>query len=358
MPPTNREHADRRATIQAARRNSGDGLTRRNEACDPSRGGRGYDSWFRAKTLANLGAGLPTLAGGPHRKTVRRWQNALAMTGSVNPDPAAGGAPRNASPLDVLIVHTLQALYPTMTNFEMRNVIATHTQRVWTDIDLVRMRKDYNPNATTSRQRVLSHATEHNPITRQMWRSQPPPYGHQGVGIMKLIDADEMGVYITHTQRGFGYALVGRRPTEVQIHEKDKLFTVVMGISAQGECFYQIIRGGGVNGQRFVRFLTDFLFPHCGNDRVLMWDNLGSHLTPAVDAVIGAANGGTISSLARPAYTPHWAPIEFIFGIIEAPLRRYQYQATRQNFEQLLRRAIREAVTPVTCYNIFKHCGY
>ena len=89
-----------------------------------------------------------------------------------------------------------------------------------------------------------------------------------------------------------------------------------------------------------------------------MWDNLGSHLTPAVDAVIGAANGGTISSLARPAYTPHWAPIEFIFGIIEAHLRRYQYQATRQNFEQLLRRAIREAVTPVTCYNIFKHCGY
>lgn len=152
--------------------------------------------------------------------------------------------------------------------------------------------------------------------------------------------------------------MVGKRPVETQIHEMGQLYSVVMGISPAGECFFQIIRGGGINGPRFVQYLQEFVFPYCGGNRVLMWDNLRAHLTPAVDAAVAAANGGTLTSLPRPPYTPHWGPIEYIFGIIEAHLRRYQYQATRQNFEQLLRLAIRTAVTPQTCYNTFKHCGY
>ena len=68
-----------------------------------------------------------------------------------------------------------------------------------------------------------------------------------------------------------------------------------MGVSPSGEYFYEIIPDGGVDGPRFVNYLEQYVFPHCGPNRVHMWDNLRSHLTAAVHASTAAA-GSTPSS--------------------------------------------------------------
>lgn len=353
---SDRERAARRRTVTRARQQAHDGRGRRDDRVDPSQGGgSGYPAWQRLRLLA-LPADAAPRAGDPHRTTLQRWRTQLALTGNVAAEAPTGGAPRKCSEMDVALVHVLQAMYPTMTNREMRNMLAHYRGIVFIDVDIVRMRKDYNPFATTSYQRLLVNASEASPILRNMWRHQPPPYGSAGVPLMKWIDIDEMGVHRTFTNRGMGYALVGRRPRATQVYEKDVLFTVVLGVSAGGECFYRIIKDGGINGARFIDYLQGFVFPYCGNHRVLMWDNLSAHLTAGVNAAVAAANGGTITTANRPPYTPHWAPIEFIFGVIEQHLRRFEGRS--EPFEQLLRAAIRSAVTPVTCYNVFKHCGY
>lgn len=359
MVTTNQDRARRRQSVTRARRQLGDGRDRRrNDAVPPRRGGSGYPEWYREQALRLNRAGYEPRPGDPHRTTIARWEVRLLASGQVGADDASGGAPRRCSDQDVALVHFIQGLYPTMISSEMRNMLSHLTNKVWSDTDITRMRRDYNPQRTLTRQRVQSFAVERCELLCRMWRTMPPPYGHVGVHRASMIDIDEMGVYITHTARGFGYACQGSRPRETQVHEKDKLFTVVMGISSSGECFYQIIYDGGINGPRFVEFLDNFLYPYCGNGRVLTWDNLKAHLTPAVDASVAAANGGTLTSLSRVPYMPGWGPIEFIFGVIEAHLRRHQYQANRANFIRLLRSSIRSAVTPATCYNIFKHCGY
>lgn len=202
MVTTNRDRVERRRARTRALRQRGDGRVRRDDHVHPSRGGRsGYPVYTREQCLRLVDAGIALdRPGDPHRTTIARWQTQHAVLGFLDPKVSCAGRRRRAPESDVALVHLLQRMFPTMMNFEMRRMITRYTGREYSDTDLVRIRKDYNPDVTTSRQKVESHATEHDPILRNMWRTLGPPYGHVGVHSQRMLDFDEMGVYFTHTQ--------------------------------------------------------------------------------------------------------------------------------------------------------------
>ena len=237
------------------------------------------------------------------------------------------------------------------------------------------------------------------------------PLRHLGVNRFALIDIGECGLFVTTCNRHYGHAYVGARATEVRAHVppppcplhplslaraphpesvsraaarpvlspsrrvvvastvatptatqvqryiKGIKFTLVMGVSACGEVFAMIIKDGNLDGQGFDDFLATPVFPLIGDRaRVLMWDNLKAHLSATIQAIVANTFHQT---LARPPYSPEFGPIEFVFGVIEGHLRKWQFQnVDDENFPNVINAAIRMATDARKFDNIFMHCGY
>ena len=131
----------------------------------------------------------------------------------------------------------------------------------------------------------------------------------------------------------------------------------MISLRPTSQVFYQIIEDGNLTGPGFLEYLTTYVFPHIvGQNRVHMWDNLRAHLTVPVRMAVAAAGH---TWLARPPYTPKWGPIEFVFGVIENHLRKFQFQSVDdENFPQFISAAIQRATNAAGFDNIFVHCGY
>ena len=78
---------------------------------------------------------------------------------------------------------------------------------------------------------------------------------------------------------------------------------------------------GTMNGAMFLLFLETMVIPSLvgSGPRIFMWDNLSSHLTPAIrETVLKSGH----QSLNRPAHSPDFAPIEWCFGEMDSYLRQ------------------------------------
>jgi transposase len=94
------------------------------------------------------------------------------------------------------------------------------------------------------------------------------------------------------------------------------------------------------------------LVPALRRGDVVVFDNLGSHLSPAVFEAIGRAGA---SVLPRPPYSPDYTPIEEMFSKVKGFLRRVGARAKEQLYG-----AIGEGLREVTGQDIlgwFRHAG-
>ncbi len=138
-------------------------------------------------------------------------------------------------------------------------------------------------------------------------------------------------------------------------------WTLIMAIDAQGFFSYSVSTNPGTSSEDFTGFLTDYLFPalaraYPGEAKVLMFDNLSSHLTNQVQGEI--ANGGHFS-LPRPPYRPVLAPIEYIFNQVQHYLERQSYEIkTDADFFRAIHIAISNLNKVPGFGNTFVHCGY
>ena len=113
---------------------------------------------------------------------------------------------------------------------------------------------------------------------------------------------------------------------------------------------------GTTNEAVFHLFLTCMVFPSLadGGPKVLMWDNLSSHLTRRIrEAVAGAGH----TCISRPTHSPDFAPVENCFGEIDGKLRALEGYLTLESFPSNLG----EAAASISVTNIrgyFSHCYY
>ena len=159
------------------------------------------DSAF-SKTRTAANADRPTL------RTVQRWRRLQRAGASLAPGQSSG-RPRRLVALIVSLVHYAKAARPTLQADQIIRLIAAWTGMVLSRPDVSRCLLHYNPHGRMSRKKVVGIAPQRCPLAERLWHEQPPPLGHVGLARERLIDIDEMGVYITRFNNKQGHAYVG-----------------------------------------------------------------------------------------------------------------------------------------------------
>ena len=330
----------------------------RHELAHPCLGGTGYPRW-RREELVDLYLDPATRQHVPrsNRRSVKRWIRRFFVThGTLHRDPLRGGRKRRITDVEIGLCHIAKRARPTLNADEVSNFVATMTGRAFSRVTVSRSLLSYGSYGAMSRMSVQQEPRERDTLRRVLWRLRAPPLGHAGVPSNDMLDVDECAIYVTSGNRTFGHAYVGERAVEVQRYEPGHRFSLLMAAGRRhGDVYFVLYENENVDSEKFSAFLEDEVFPHCGPARTLMWDNLAAHLTAQVLAVV--AHGGH-RALPRPPYSPDLAPIEYIFGLIQARLKKYQFSLNEGNLRQYLRAAIQLAVTPANVAAIFDHCGY
>ena len=109
---------------------------------------------------------------------------------------------------------------------------------------------------------------------------------------------------------------------------------------------------GAVNAATFETYVEEVLVPALRPGDVVVFDNLSSHLGPAVFEAIERAGA---SVLPLPPYSPDFTPIEEMFSKFKEFLRRISARAKEHLYD-----AIGEGFREVTVQDIlgwFRHAG-
>ena len=110
---------------------------------------------------------------------------------------------------------------------------------------------------------------------------------------------------------------------------------------------------GPINGASFRAYVEQVLLPVLAPGDIVVMDNLGSHKSHAVRALIRAA-GAKLFFL--PAYSPDLNPIERVFAKMKTLLRKADARTTEQTWRTV--GALLDCFTPTECANYSKNAGY
>jgi transposase len=289
---------------------------------------------------------------GMSESTVYRWKQRPAGDALENAQNAPHGRPREVSALEVGVAHVVKAAHPTATSAEVSHVISTVTGgQAPPPYAITRMLKDYNAHLTLNHMKIESHATEGCPVQRDVAAPLPTAartlWSTNGVWhrlrrrVLLLPRPQKPHRWPRATRFDSNRPPVARHGHE----ERDRSWCRTIWLRIQDE---------NLDQAGWTDFLSKDVIPTCGPNRTFLFDNLKAHVTVrSTQLVIQAGH----TPLARPTYSPWLAPIEFIFGLMEAHLRRISHLVTRENFRCCIIHAYRAATTPANCAAIFRHCG-
>jgi transposase len=165
----------------------------------------------------------------------------------------------------------------------------------------------------------------------------------------RLVFVDETGVTTAMTPTR-GRAPRGER-VEAQAPASWESVTVIAAMGPDG-VRAPLALPGSVNAVTFESYVEQVLVPALHRGDVVVFDNLSSHLGPAVTEAIERAGA---SVLPLPPYSPDFTPIEEMFSKFKEFLRRIGARAKEHLYD-----AIGEGLREVTIQDIlgwFRHAG-
>jgi hypothetical protein len=211
-----------------------------------------------------------------------------------------------------------------------------------------------------------------------------PPIGVVGVYRRQIIDVDEFGVELSKCNRKHGWSVKFNRIRKPGHYSKTEKLTVLIGIDPgdpklpahiggsierPGQ-WIQVVRGSGTTVLVFSQFVTMInqaietrtlgllqLGIPVDFDRIYLWDNLNSHLSPMVAMVLYGHQGNhQFTSINRPPYQPEYGPIEYKICDLLHELK----MASRPNWTtDILEQELQHAAGRIGGFNAtFEHCGY
>jgi transposase len=179
---------------------------------------------------------------------------------------------------------------------------------------------------------------------RRAFRRQVKP-----IGPGRLVFVDETGVTTAMTP-AYGRAPRGER-VEASAPASWESVTVIAALGLDG-VRAPLALPGSVNAATFQTYVERVLVPALRPGDVVVFDNLSSHLGPAV---FQAIEGAGASVLPLPPYSPDYTPIEEMFSKFKQFLRRVGARAKEHLYD-----AIGEGLREVTAEDIlgwFRHAG-
>jgi transposase len=165
----------------------------------------------------------------------------------------------------------------------------------------------------------------------------------------RLVFVDETGVTTAMTP-AYGRAPKGER-VESSAPASWESVTVIAAIGLDG-VRAPLAFEGAVNAATFLTYVERVLVPALHRGDVVIFDNLGSHLSSAVSEAIGRA-GATVLPL--PPYSPDFNPIEEMSSKFKEFLRRVGARA-KEHLYEAIGEGLRE-VTPRDILGWFGHAG-
>jgi transposase len=165
----------------------------------------------------------------------------------------------------------------------------------------------------------------------------------------RLVFVDETGVTTAMTP-SYGRAPRGER-VEASAPASWESVTVIAAIGLDG-VRAPLAFPGAVNAATFESYVEQVLVPALDRGDVVVFDNLSSHLSPAVFEAIGRA-GASVMPL--PPYSPDFTPIEEMFSKFKEFLRRIGARA-KDHLYDAIGEGLRQ-VTPQDILGWFQHAG-
>src|SRR6478735_5115059 len=165
----------------------------------------------------------------------------------------------------------------------------------------------------------------------------------------RFVFVDETGVTTAMTP-AYGRAPKGER-VESSVPASWESVTVIAAMGLDG-VRAPLAFPGSVDAATFQAYVERVLVPELRPGDVVVFDNLTSHLGPAVAEAIGRAGA---SVLPLPPYSPDYTPIEEMFSKFKGFLRRVGARAREHLYS-----AIGEGLREVTTQDIlgwFQHAG-
>lgn len=165
----------------------------------------------------------------------------------------------------------------------------------------------------------------------------------------RLVFVDETGVTTAMTP-AYGRAPRGER-VEGSAPASWESVTVIAALGLDG-VRAPLALPGAVNAAAFEAYVEQVLVPALRPGDVVVFDNLSSHLGPAVFEAIERAGASVVP---LPPYSPDYTPIEEMFSKFKESLRRVGARAKEHLYE-----AIGEGLREVTVQDIlgwFRHAG-
>jgi transposase len=178
--------------------------------------------------------------------------------------------------------------------------------------------------------------------------------GIGGIAPKRLVFLDECGVQ-TNMARLYGRSRRGQRAYSCVPFGHRKRLTVIGAMGRSGMIATMSVEAA-INGTIFVAFLAQVLLPElrrCKPDAVLVMDNLRSHKTAEVQAVLDRS-GFPYRYL--PSYSPDLDPIEPAWAKVKSELRRVGAR-TVDALHEALGPALK-SITSEDAAGFFRHCGY
>jgi transposase len=162
---------------------------------------------------------------------------------------------------------------------------------------------------------------------------------------------DEFGIHLAMS-RSHARAPRGQRAQVVERFERGANPSVISALTLSGVRAPLMIEEA-IDGPVLEQYVGQMLVPELRAGDIVVWDNVPTHKSGRVLALIEAA-GARVEPL--PAYSPDFNPIEECISKVKAELRRAKAETVRQ-----LRKALKRAFGKVTRQDIrgwFRHCGY
>jgi transposase len=165
----------------------------------------------------------------------------------------------------------------------------------------------------------------------------------------RLVFVDETGVTTAMTP-AYGRARKGER-VEATAPASWESVTVIAAMGLDG-VRAPLAFPGALNAATFLNYVEQVLVPALHRGDVVVFDNLSSHLGPAVFEAIERA-GAVVMPL--PPYSPDFNPIEEMFSKFKEFLRRVGARA-KEHLYDAIGEGLRE-VTPGDILGWFRHAG-
>ena len=164
----------------------------------------------------------------------------------------------------------------------------------------------------------------------------------------RLVFLDETGAK-TNMTRLYARAKKGERALDYAPHGHWSTTTLVAALTVRGAVAPMVL-DGPMDRLAFEAYVEQVLIPTLAPGSVVVMDNLSTHKSPAIAAMLEAA-GAELWYL--PPYSPDLNPIELMWSKVKAALRRAKAR-TQQTLFEAIASALGE-VTPEQSHSFFCH---